>query len=218
MLVVARVFSAPSLAKNIARAPVRSFSARGWGWFRRAQAEAEAEAAAEPAPPQWLGDAPPRAFLELSIDGNEAGRIVFELAEEIVPKTVANFLALCGEGGQPSYYAGKRIGRIMRGACIVGAVDETGGVGQAAGGGMLADENFVLRHTEEGMLTMASTGVNGAGAAFMVTIGPATHFDARNVAFGRVVEGMDLVRQIHDMVHIRGAPVATIDIVACGRA
>ena len=103
---------------------------------------------------KYLADSPHSfAFFDVSIGGNAAGRIVFELFTDLCPKTCANFLALCctssGEGkeGSRSTYEGSPIHRVVKGGWVQGGdvVDGSGANSEGAIGGLFADESFAVK-------------------------------------------------------------------------
>ncbi|XP_062229157.1 peptidyl-prolyl cis-trans isomerase CYP63-like isoform X2 [Phragmites australis] len=114
----------------------------------------------------------PCIFLDVSIGDVHAGKMVFELFVDVVPKTAENFRALCTEMGvgkttiSPLCYRGTRFHSIMKGLMAQGGdfskKDGTGG--ESIYGGTFADENFVLRHDDRGLLSIANTGPNTNGS------------------------------------------------------
>lgn len=78
------------------------------------------------------------------------------------------------------------------------------------------EENFVLRHTEAGVVSMASTGTDRVGSQFFITTSPQPQLDGRNVAFGKVIQGYDVVSKIENVFTVKGRPVPKVTIVDCG--
>ena len=126
------------------------------------------------------------AFLALAADGQEVGRLVFELFPSLAPKTVANFFALCEAEG--SGYVGSVIHRIKPGGWLQGGDVVTGGGdgGAAASGSKtIPTESFHIKHSEYGVLGMANTGApHSATSQFYVTFAPTPSFDYNYCAFG----------------------------------
>ena len=95
-----------------------------------------------------------------------------------------------------------------------------GSGGQAFEGGTLQDESFANKHDQAGILSMANKGKNTAGSQFFITLGRSSHLNGKHVAFGRVVEGMDVITEMGKVeTDEKDKPVAMqkITIVDCGK-
>ena len=119
------------------------------------------------------------------------GNFTIQLFEEQAPKTVDNFVKLA----EKDFYNGVIFHRVIDGFMIQGG-DPTG-TGRGGPGYKFADEfHPQLRHNSEGMLSMANAGPNTNGSQFFITLAPTPHLDNRHAVFGKVVEGMDVVKKI----------------------
>ena len=171
-----------------------------------------------------MGDGNPKAFFDVTIGGAPAGRITFELFANVVPKTAANFLALCtgekgvGRSGKKLHFKGSKFHRVIPGFMLQGGDftrgDGTGG--ESIYGEKFRDENFKLKHSRPGLLSMANAGPNTNGSQFFVTTEKTPWLDGKHVVFGRVVEGMELVKACERMGTQSGKVKKEVKIVNCG--
>jgi peptidylprolyl isomerase len=165
-----------------------------------------------------------RVFFNVSIGGRPEGRIVFELFSD-TPRTTDNFRSLCtgeagvGRSGKPLHYRGSVFHRIIPQFMIQGGDftrgDGTGG--ESIYGDKFRDENFIHRHTEPGLLSMANAGPNTNGSQFFITTVPCPWLDGKHVVFGKVVEGMNIVRSMEAQGSPNGKPKARVVIDECGQ-
>ncbi len=122
------------------------------------------------------------------------GTIEIELFKDKAPRTVENFAGLAKKG----YYNGVIFHRVIDGFMIQGGDPTgTGRGGESFWGGKFKDEFHPdLKHDSPGILSMANAGPNTNGSQFFITLVPTPHLDGRHSVFGKVINGMDVVRAI----------------------
>jgi len=160
----------------------------------------------------------PRVFFDITFNDAPAGRIVFELFADVTPKTAENFRQLCtGEAGFG--YKGSGFHRVLPQFMCQGGdfTNHNGTGGKSIYGMKFADENFQLKHNTPGLLSMANAGPGTNGSQFFITTVQTPWLDGKHVVFGKVVEGMEVVKAMEAKGSQSVRPSAKITIADCGQ-
>jgi peptidyl-prolyl isomerase H (cyclophilin H) len=172
----------------------------------------------------------PIVFFDISIGTQPAGRIKFELFANICPKTSENFRQLCtGEyrvEGKPMGYKNCKFHRIIKDFMVQGGdyinvqfFNQNDGSGnQSIYGPSFPDENFILKHSSGGLLSMANNGKDANGSQFFITCKKAEFLDGKHVVFGRVVDGLVVMKKIENVPTsgTNNVPKVAVTITECG--
>ncbi|CAG8954395.1 hypothetical protein HYFRA_00006022 [Hymenoscyphus fraxineus] len=166
-----------------------------------------------------------KVFFNIQIGKKDEGRVIFELYNDVVPKTAENFRALCtgemgvGKSGKPLHYKGSTFHRVIKQFMIQGG-DFTmgnGTGGESIYGAKFGDENFKIKHEKPFLLSMANAGPGTNGSQFFVTTVPTPHLDGKHVVFGEVISGKSIIRKIESQPTQAGdKPNKDVTITDCG--
>lgn len=167
-----------------------------------------------------------QVFFDITIGNKAVGRIVFNLFTDITPKTSENFRQLCtGEYGISEYskkdlhYQNSKFFKIIPNKFIIGGdfICNDGSSGESIYGKYFNDENFQRRHTCAGLLSMVNFGPNSNSSQFLITLKPCIELDGKNIVFGQVTEGMNIIKEIASLpCNINNRPKVDVIIYDCG--
>ncbi|KAI9777028.1 MAG: Peptidyl-prolyl cis-trans isomerase H [Peltula sp. TS41687] len=167
----------------------------------------------------------PIVFFDLTLGGEPLGRIKMRLYADIVPNTAENFRRFCtGETknaqGRPQGYKGSKFHRVIKDFMIQGGDflhgDGSGSICIYGNTKVFDDENFTLKHDGPGVLSMANSGPNTNGSQFFITLTATPFLNNKHVVFGKVIEGMDVVRKVENTRTTRERPNQDVVIAMCG--
>jgi len=159
----------------------------------------------------------PRVFFDVTVGDAEPGRIVMQLRKDVVPKTAENFRQLCT--GEPGFgYKDSIFHRVIPGFMCQGGdfTNHNGTGGKSIYGEKFADENFTLKHTGPGVLSMANAGPGTNGSQFFLCTAKTTWLDGKHVVFGKVVKGMDVVKGVEAVGSQGGETSQSVKVVDSG--
>ena len=167
----------------------------------------------------------PRVFFEISVQEIVEGKLTFELDSDIAPNTCENFLQLC-QGtsnvltpkNKKLTYIGSKIHRIVPGfLCQGGDITNLNGKGGwSIYGQTFPDENFILKHSSPGLLSMANQGPNTNSSQFFITFSPCPMLDGKHTVFGKLVNGENVFKKIESLGTANGKPRIKVSISNCG--
>ncbi|ETM48054.1 hypothetical protein L914_07365 [Phytophthora nicotianae] len=178
----------------------------------------------------------PIVFFDMSIGEKNVGRLLIELRADVVPRTAENFRRLCtGETKEPRtgrrrHYARCPFHRVVKDKfCQSGDYANHDGSGGEctfdkpaqliSPSSTFDDENFILRHTGSGVLSMANSGPDSNTCQFYLHFGPQPNFDGKHVVFGYLMdtESFAVLELINAVATARGDPKQPVKISRSGQ-
>jgi len=167
-------------------------------------------------------------YMEIQANGKSLGRLVIELHSDKLPKTCENFKQLCIGGLQETKahqppldltYQGSMFHRIVKNGWIQGGdiVQGKGDGGWSIYGELFEDENYSMLHTQRGVVGMANKGRHSNSSQFYITLQPSPWMDCQYVAFGQVIEGLDILDALEEQETYNERPLQECRIKTCGQ-
>jgi len=142
--------------------------------------------------------------------------VEIELFDDIVPLTAKNFRTIATKGVNNKSYKNSIFHRVIKNFMIQGGdiINQDGTGSTSIFGKQFEDENFQLKHTSKGLLSMANSGPNTNGSQFFITTELTPHLDNKHVVFGKVVKGYDVIEKIERLAtDANDKPYQTVKII-----
>uniref|UniRef100_A0A8B9M6V9 Peptidyl-prolyl cis-trans isomerase n=1 Tax=Accipiter nisus TaxID=211598 RepID=A0A8B9M6V9_9AVES len=163
-------------------------------------------------------------YLEIAIEEQPVGRLLFELFSDACPRTCENFRALCAGGaksprdGRELTYKNSLFHRLVKNGWIQGGdiITGKGDGGESIYGPTFEDESFSIRHKGRGVLGMANKGRHSNASQFYITLQPAPYLDKKYVAFGQLIEGTEVLQRLEVVPTCNERPTVACKIINCG--
>ncbi|XP_031467221.1 probable inactive peptidyl-prolyl cis-trans isomerase-like 6 isoform X3 [Phasianus colchicus] len=169
-------------------------------------------------------------YLDIAIEEQPIGTLLFELFSDVCPKTCENFRALCEGGvmsassGQELTYKNSCFHRFVKPVWIQGGgafpdvlnITGKGDGGESIYGPTFEDENFAIPHKGRGILGMANKGCHSNGSQFYITLQPVPYLDKKCVAFGQLIEGTEVLQRLETVPTYNEKPKVTCKVMKCG--
>ena len=159
-------------------------------------------------------------FLDFQLNNEESpSRVTIELASQQLPITSENFLRLAQGGDDTDFtFQNSVVHKVVQNkALLMGDIEFKDGSGghSALGTRFFEDENFQVHH-RRGTVSMTNAGRNTNNSQFFICLDEMPHLDGRHVAFGAVVEGMDVLDRINQSHTFKQKPLEPVVVVKAG--
>eukprot|EP00076_Gallus_gallus_P047995 XP_419794.2 peptidyl-prolyl cis-trans isomerase-like 6 [Gallus gallus] len=162
-------------------------------------------------------------YLDIAIEEQPIGTLLFELFSDVCPKTCENFRALCEGGvmspssGQELTYKNSCFHRLVKPVWIQGGdITGKGDGGESIYGPTFEDENYAIPHKGRGVLGMANKGRHSNGSQFYITLQPVPYLDKKCVAFGQLIEGTEVLQRLETVPTHNERPKVVCKVTNCG--
>ncbi|KFP20875.1 Peptidyl-prolyl cis-trans isomerase-like 6, partial [Egretta garzetta] len=166
-------------------------------------------------------------YLDIAIEEQPIGRLLFELFSDACPRTCENFRALCAGGakspcdGRELTYKNSLFHRLVENGWIQGGdiITGKGDGGESIYGPTFEGSNyesFSVRHKGRGVLGMANKGRHSNSSQFYITLQPAPYLDKKYVAFGQLIEGTEVLQRLEAVPTCNERPTVACKIIHCG--
>ena len=158
-----------------------------------------------------------KVYFEIYKNNTKLGNIVLELNETVCPITVGKFIHEIKKNS----YKNSKFHRIIKDFCIQGGdiVTYNGQTNVTSNNEQFCDENFILKHNEPFVVSMANNGPDTNGSQFFITTSVCNHLDNKHVVFGKVIDdnSKQIIMQMNDAVtNDRDEPIDEYVINNCG--
>lgn len=158
-------------------------------------------------------------FMDLTTPNEYLGKVVIKLFTDITPHTCENFKILCSTKNINKSYKNCPLHRVIKGSIVQGGdiINGNGTGSYSIYGKQFPDENFKIKHSEAGLISMANSGPNTNGSQFFFTLDALPELDGKHVVFGKVVKGLDIIKRISKMrTNHQDRPTTDVIIKKCG--
>ena len=158
-------------------------------------------------------------YHDIKIGEGKAKRVIYELFTSICPKTCENFEGLCSGSSSRGKYKGSYFHRVVQGGWVQGGdvVSGKGDTGKSIWGDAFPDETFSVKFERPGILAMTSKGAHTNNSQFFITTNSLPWLNTKSVAFGRVIKGFDIIKNVEIVGCSNERPIVPCKIEKAGK-